>query len=257
MTEDRFIELVNLYLDREIEAPDLRLLEAELSRNPERRRSFEERCRLYVAMQNLFGESADEADVSVTAHSKPQKKSRGSVVLHLKRTIRHAPAVGLGLAACVALGFVLFVPVISTSSTAASFEEVSTAEPDTIPRVRDIRRVGRSDLKRFANRRQVIPRRTTSLAAELRLVGLSPKLIEEEAPTLKGVEVVDFREAEIQRRVQLLSEIEGFSPLPEPSLLNLTPPVDHHVRSHLEVQRADLSLNHSSNLSRASLVSFR
>ena len=51
MNQDRFIELLNLYLDEEISAADYSDLMLEVSGDPERQKIFEEytRCLLYTS----------------------------------------------------------------------------------------------------------------------------------------------------------------------------------------------------------------
>lgn len=49
MTDDVFEDLVNLYLDKEINPAQLRILREELDRNPGRREVFESYCRMHQA----------------------------------------------------------------------------------------------------------------------------------------------------------------------------------------------------------------
>lgn len=49
MKESKFIELLNLYVDRQISASDAALLEAEIQRNPERRKIYREYCQMQKA----------------------------------------------------------------------------------------------------------------------------------------------------------------------------------------------------------------
>ena len=50
MTEDKFTELVNLYLDKEISGCGLAQLKGELAANAERKDDFAESCRMHLAM---------------------------------------------------------------------------------------------------------------------------------------------------------------------------------------------------------------
>ena len=54
MTEDRFKELVSLFLDNEISPENLAELETEISRNPERRAQFTRSCQIDRAMRMAF-----------------------------------------------------------------------------------------------------------------------------------------------------------------------------------------------------------
>jgi len=49
MKESKFIELLNLYVDHQISASDAALLEAEIQRNPERRKIYREYCQMQKA----------------------------------------------------------------------------------------------------------------------------------------------------------------------------------------------------------------
>jgi hypothetical protein len=59
MNEREFIELLNLYVDREIGADDALRLEAEVGANPERRRVYDQYCRMQKACSMLSSELAD------------------------------------------------------------------------------------------------------------------------------------------------------------------------------------------------------
>lgn len=59
MNDKRFLELLNLYLDHEITPEDARSLEAEIRAHPERRRRYEQYCRMQSACVQLF--EADRA----------------------------------------------------------------------------------------------------------------------------------------------------------------------------------------------------
>lgn len=56
MNDKKFMELLNLYLDREIDADDALRLESEVAANPGRRRVYDEYCRLQKACSMLTGE---------------------------------------------------------------------------------------------------------------------------------------------------------------------------------------------------------
>ncbi|MEE2988309.1 MAG: hypothetical protein VX372_01935, partial [Verrucomicrobiota bacterium] len=51
MTEDKFTELVNLYLDQEISDCGLAQLKSELAANAERKDDFAGSCRMHLAMR--------------------------------------------------------------------------------------------------------------------------------------------------------------------------------------------------------------
>lgn len=54
MKESKFIELLNLYVDREISREDAAALEAEIARSPERLRVYQQYCRMSRASALLF-----------------------------------------------------------------------------------------------------------------------------------------------------------------------------------------------------------
>jgi len=59
MTDNRFVKLVNLYLDKEIDPAGLSELKAEIDKNPEHRKSFEHLCRMHAASRKaLIGQSS-------------------------------------------------------------------------------------------------------------------------------------------------------------------------------------------------------
>lgn len=67
MTHSKFIALLNLYLDHQIEAEDAALLEAEISRNPARREIYRQYCRLHkgcVQLAETFREQAPAPRIS-------------------------------------------------------------------------------------------------------------------------------------------------------------------------------------------------
>ena len=55
MTDEKFTELVNLYLDKEISDQGIAALKRELETNTERKAEFTERCRLHQAMRLGYG----------------------------------------------------------------------------------------------------------------------------------------------------------------------------------------------------------
>jgi hypothetical protein len=63
MNDKKFIELLNLYVDREVSAEDSLLLESEVAANPGRRKVYDQYCRMQKACSMLsseqIGQSAD------------------------------------------------------------------------------------------------------------------------------------------------------------------------------------------------------
>lgn len=117
MKESRFIELLNLYVDQEISHEDAVALEAEIARSPERRRMYQQYCRMSRASALLFeqfhaqsvpapagklAEAARQADDKIVAFP------GGSVAARSHASGWYVAAGFAAIAACV--GFVLMRP---------------------------------------------------------------------------------------------------------------------------------------------------
>lgn len=61
MKEARFIELLNLYIDQELSADEVGELEQEIARNPARRRTYEQYCRMHRGCAVLFENARSQA----------------------------------------------------------------------------------------------------------------------------------------------------------------------------------------------------
>lgn len=61
MKETRFIELLNLYVDQQLTAAEAAELEAEIRRNPSRRRTYQQYCRMQKACAQLFEQERQAA----------------------------------------------------------------------------------------------------------------------------------------------------------------------------------------------------
>lgn len=96
MKESKFIELLNLYVDHQINASDAALLEAEIQKNPERRKIYREYCQMQKACA-ILAESF-----------RPQTQPSGGEVVEFprRRAAWNAATYIMGAmaaAACVAL----------------------------------------------------------------------------------------------------------------------------------------------------------
>lgn len=118
MKESRFIELLNLYVDQEISHEDAVALEAEIAHSPERRRVYQQYCRMSRASGLLFeqfhaqsvpapagklAEAARQADDKIVAFP------GGSVAARSHASGWYVAAGFAAIAACV--GFVFMRPV--------------------------------------------------------------------------------------------------------------------------------------------------
>src|SRR3954471_19354076 len=64
MKETRFIELLNLYVDQHLSGEDASELEAEILRNPKRKRTYQQYCRMQKACTRLFENERIQAPAS-------------------------------------------------------------------------------------------------------------------------------------------------------------------------------------------------
>ncbi len=64
MNASRFTELLNLYIDQELSAAEASELEVEIARDPDRRRTYEQYCRMQRACTMLFESSRAQAPAS-------------------------------------------------------------------------------------------------------------------------------------------------------------------------------------------------
>ncbi|MGF1483478.1 MAG: hypothetical protein ACFBZ8_03840 [Opitutales bacterium] len=119
MTQEAFENLVNLYLDGEIESDDCCRLMEEVERNPQRRKQFDDFCRLHSAVQlALFSRNLSEprqpaeANNSRLAAVKIDQLQRSRAIMSVVETSRSRQRRRrrmvrfnqlAGMAACVAL----------------------------------------------------------------------------------------------------------------------------------------------------------
>lgn len=105
MKDPRFIELVNLYIDRQISAEETAELEAEIQRNPARRRAYQEYCRLHRATRLVY--ESFRPDAAPAASVAPAPAGITQIAQRARtRGRRWRTAVGgLAAAACLALFF--------------------------------------------------------------------------------------------------------------------------------------------------------
>lgn len=211
MSDEKFTELVNLYLDKEISAADLERMKAEISANPERKRAFIERCRLHKAMRLVL--EPDQYRSWASAHS-----GRGVFV---PRWLLVS-----GAAASLALGFMLLSPLNNagthsggnadnadnTTWVDATWQKLSPEE--------DVTPLRKSELRRYASvqeQKQANPR--ASLVSQMRLMGLRP----EHTPQDKQLERVDlaaiYEPVEQVNQAELFQKIQALKAIPQAELI--------------------------------------
>lgn len=125
MKDNRFIELVNLYIDRQITAAETAELEAEMQDNPQRRTVYRQYCRMHSATKQVYDSfrvGADDPQSGVSA-------SR-AVITDFKRRPRMSwmhYAGGLAAAACLALVFFRYNAGFSPATEAKVAEAATPA----------------------------------------------------------------------------------------------------------------------------------
>ena len=93
MKDSEFIELLNLYLDHEITAADAARLEAEVQASPERRRVYQQYCRMQKACTMLAKDFVDE-NVPTVADTTEQEKMTVAEALEYMKLTPGAPIKG-------------------------------------------------------------------------------------------------------------------------------------------------------------------
>jgi hypothetical protein len=126
MKDHRFIELVNLYIDRQITAAETAELEAEIQRSPRRRAVYRQYCQMHRATTLVYdsfrAQAADQPAATPAVRStiaRFQQERRGRSY----RWVNYAG--GLAAAACLTLVFVHFssrsaTPAVTAPATVAS-----------------------------------------------------------------------------------------------------------------------------------------
>ncbi len=131
MKDHRFIELVNLYIDRQITAEEIAELEAELQVNPRRRAIYRQYCQLHTASKQVYaGFRAESSPAPVGAPT-------GNVI-RAEFNRRRRPhwihfAGGLAAAACLALVFVRYNADTPASEPANPVADSATQVANVTP----------------------------------------------------------------------------------------------------------------------------
>jgi hypothetical protein len=127
MKDQRFIELLNLYIDRQISATETAELEAEIQENPKRQAVYRQYCKIHSATKLVY------ASFRANATEQPVLPSDRTGVVELfeaKRRKNHFAyyAGGLAAAACLAIVFVRYnsIPDAGTPIAVAQTEVRAT-----------------------------------------------------------------------------------------------------------------------------------
>jgi len=112
ISDKKFIELLNLYLDHEISAKEVRMLEAEILRNPARHTIYRQYCAMHKGCLELASTFAPQSEVAATRNASSAREvalDREARPLSRDKFGWGAWVGGLGLAAaCGALVFFVF-----------------------------------------------------------------------------------------------------------------------------------------------------
>lgn len=121
MKDNRFIDLLNLYIDRQITAAETAELEAEIQNNPKRQAVYKQYCQIHSATKLVY------ESFRAGAAEQPSAPVTGQATIELfesrrRRTNWGYYAGGLAAAACLALVFIRNQP----SAPAAAPVELAT-----------------------------------------------------------------------------------------------------------------------------------
>lgn len=113
MKDHRFIELVNLYIDRQISAEETAELEAEIQASPQRRAVYRQYCQLHSATKQVYESFRTNAEPQT--HVPAGRVISGDFTRRPRSNWIHY-AGGLTAAACLALAFVRYNAGSSTAT---------------------------------------------------------------------------------------------------------------------------------------------
>lgn len=195
MNDAKFRELVNLYLDNEISAADLRLLKAEIEARPDRKRALIERYRLHKAMRVALKPEVEEHRLG---------QSRWFL--------------GTGLAASLLVAFVLLTPVFRGAEGPHVTTELVIMEAADPVQSDPLGAVEKSDFRRYASLLQSGDgQRHASLVSQMRLMGLRPELTPRDKQLREVDAVVSRPTVRSVSQEELYWRIQGLESIPESS----------------------------------------
>ncbi|MEC8614513.1 MAG: hypothetical protein VXY17_03815 [Verrucomicrobiota bacterium] len=248
MTEDKFTELVNLYLDKEISERGLAQLKSELAINAERKDDFVERCRMcqatrmalnskspkrsYEIWRNKSSSSSrssrpklrDQRIFSYTSRSADSFLTSEKSKNHLSHKVATFPRwiTAISFAASLALGFALLMPFFRDSSAVSSQPVIKGVEVKDLLEVDLMDRISHREIRRFANvQAQRKANQEASLAAQHLIMGLSPELTTKKKQ-FRSISVAASQRPDVVRdQAELLMEVQKVSAMPSPKILRV------------------------------------
>ncbi|HVZ64969.1 MAG TPA: hypothetical protein VG936_10390 [Lacunisphaera sp.] len=150
MKDHRFIELVNLYIDRQITAAETAELETEIQGNPRRRTIYQQYCKMHRATTLLY----DSFRAQAAGQGATETPAQGSIALFESRQrvrrFRWAYyASGMAAAACLALVLVRVntrpdttatpLAAVPPPVTVAASQPEAAAQPAALPESAPVR----------------------------------------------------------------------------------------------------------------------
>jgi hypothetical protein len=248
MNEEDFSELVNLYLDKEITERGLAQLKCELAANVERKDEFAEHCRMHQAMllvlnpqparrrfkfwrsgsnSSFRSSRSSEQGLRTFSNMSPQVESfstRETNSNHSAHDVTTFPRwiMGTAFAASLALGFALLMPIFLDTSAETSQIALDDMQAEALVQADLLDLIGQRELRRFTNlQSQREANQQASLAAQLRLMGLSPELTPNENQ-LRSISMAASQRPKVFREhAELLAEIQKISAMPPPQILRV------------------------------------
>ncbi len=147
MKDKRFIELLNLYVDRQISPPETAELELEIQESPRHQQVYRQYCQMHRATKLVYESFRDHAD-----NQGPRQPANGVATItpiegRHRRVLWAYYAGGLAAAACLALvvarvnfssspgAAIVTGPVAKTSTMMVAPQTVAVARPTTETRV--------------------------------------------------------------------------------------------------------------------------
>jgi hypothetical protein len=134
MKDNRFIELLNLYIDRQITAEETAELESEIQSSPQRQAVYRQYCQIHTATKQVY------ASFRASSSDQPAVEPGHTGVIELfenrrRRTNWVHYAGGLTAAACLALVFMRHNPAtpVETPTIATARQTVAAIAPAVAP----------------------------------------------------------------------------------------------------------------------------
>lgn len=201
MTDEKFTELINLYLDKEISEEELNLLKEEIGKNSDRKRILLERCRLHKAMRLAL---------------RPENEGRSGRVVPFPRWLL-AP----GLAAGFLVGFILLQPAIKDSVEAEGEHSLAEIDESGLT-AQDLASLGKSDVRRFVlAQEQNEAGYHASLISQMRLMGLRPELTPRDKQLQEINLAANYKPKQEVNQAELFQRIQALKALPEHKIFSI------------------------------------